>query len=122
MQSDATFIYRNAKFRYDEATIGASSAHFTEGYPLLIIAVQQVLDVQAAVKCCSSLSIPISIINGGHSFEGLSTTMSDSRQQTIYDPDGLLLHMEKFSIVESVDFVSNATAPAITIQAGMRLG
>jgi FAD/FMN-containing dehydrogenase len=48
--------------------------------------------------------------------------MSDSRQQTIDDPDGLLLHMEKFSEVEPVDFVYNATAPTITIQAGMRLG
>jgi hypothetical protein len=66
MSPDATFIYRYDTPRYDEARIGASSAHFTEGYYLLIIAVHQVLDVQAAVKCCSYLSIPFSIMNGGH--------------------------------------------------------
>jgi hypothetical protein len=113
---------------YDEARVGAypADSRFAHGYPLLVVQVQSIRDVTASVRCAGDLGIPLSVMNGGHSFEGLSTTAPT----TLDSPEGLLLHMDHFADVISwreeqkkkENHNNHAGVAFLTIQAGMKLG
>eukprot|EP00550_Attheya_septentrionalis_P012031 CAMPEP_0198306300 /NCGR_PEP_ID=MMETSP1449-20131203/58347_1 /TAXON_ID=420275 /ORGANISM="Attheya septentrionalis, Strain CCMP2084" /LENGTH=1043 /DNA_ID=CAMNT_0044008851 /DNA_START=132 /DNA_END=3260 /DNA_ORIENTATION=- len=122
-------VYQYLKYSdYDEARVGAypANSRFAHGYPLLVVQVQSVRDVTASVRCAGDLGIPLSVMNGGHSFEGLSTTSPT----TLDSPVGLLLHMDHFAEViswreeqeQKKENNNNAGVAFLTIQAGMKLG
>ena len=82
------------------------NARFDAVLPLLVVNVSSKYDISAAVRCAGLLQTEVVPMNGGHSFDGFSSTL------------GLLLHLDGFSDVVSVD----VDAGTIEVQAGMRLG
>ena len=75
-------------------------------------------DVIAAVTCSRLLGVGIFVMNGGHSFEGLSTADAQKGAIHVEQRTTILLHLDLFSEVASYDEKSHT----ITVQSGMRLG
>lgn len=88
---------------YNETRIGANK-RIDGYYPLVTINVTRTLDIQAAVKCAAKYKIDVVAKNGGHSFEGFSST------------NGILLDLDAYSDIVTYSLSSNT----ITVQSGMR--
>jgi hypothetical protein len=99
----ASFIKPNTT-QYDNYRMG-TNFRYDNFYPSFILSAGSIEDIQAGVKCASKLSVEIVIMNGGHSFEGLSGTNS------------LLVELDNFNEMLSFDF----TSATVTVQSGIRL-
>jgi hypothetical protein len=97
---------------YNDSRVG-TNFRYDNFYPIIIVNVSTQEDVVAAVKCGGHYAVEIVVMNGGHSFEGMSCT------------NGILLNLDSFNNVIS-DTEYNAenkqTEVSITVQSGMRLG
>jgi hypothetical protein len=94
---------------YDDFRIG-TNFRYDSYYPAVIVNVSSVDDIRASLLCAQEVGgVEISVMNGGHSFEGLSCSAR-----------GLLLHLDNFSAVVNSDIGENEAY--ITVQSGMRLG
>ena len=56
---------------FENARIGVNF-RYDDFYPVSIVNVTSIADIQAAVVCARSLNIELVAMNGGHSFEGAS--------------------------------------------------
>jgi FAD/FMN-containing dehydrogenase len=115
---------------YNDMRIGVNF-RYDKGFPHLIVKVVNEGDVIASLVCSESIGrVRVTVMNGGHSFEGLSTTENE-QQWEIYNENQpsnlkdeatelvyLLLHLDLFSNVLDFDEKSQT----ITVQSGMRLG
>ena len=91
--------------RYNDSRIG-TNFRYDNFYPILIINVTSVEDIQAGVKCAGQLGVRVAVMNGGHSFEGMSCT------------NDLLLHLDEFN---GVTIEKSSDGPVAIVQSGIRL-
>jgi hypothetical protein len=115
ISSSARFLTPADGDAYNDARLGLNS--LTDmSYPNVILTVKTVYDLTAAVTCAIDRNVYISVMNGGHSFEGFGTsTPSYGNSEKVIR---LLIHMDLFSDVVSFD----SNEGTITVQSGMRLG
>lgn len=102
-----SFISPNATVdsEYNDHRIGVN-ARIDDRYPITIVNVTSVGHIQSSVICGGLFNKQVIPMNGGHSFEGLSTT------------NAILLNMDMYHNA-SID-VSNSSNPTVTVQSGIR--
>ena len=77
---DVTFVISTTT-DYNNDRIG-TNFRYDNLYPLVIVDVKDPKDIRASVLCAAEFHVEVTVMNGGHSFEGASCT------------NGILLHLD----------------------------
>jgi hypothetical protein len=105
LSPSARFI-QSGDSSYDDYRIG-TNFRYDNAYPQVIVDVTSRDDISAAVKCAAKDKLEVVVMNGGHSFEGMSTSNT------------LLLNLDEYSNIISIE--ANTTDTFYTVESGIRL-
>lgn len=104
--ASSAVVQSRYSFEYNNSRIG-TNFRYDNYFPAVIVNIGTVADIEATVKCAKEAHFELGVMNGGHSFEGMSCTQ------------GVLLNMNNFSGVLEFDITS--VIPHIKVQSGIRL-